>query len=167
MSRCRMTIHRARVGPNTQSRKVRIMESPALPLHRPCYRPASPRTPVKRGANIKSRILNSLIALVLAASRRTSRQRRQRRAFRVVRHLWAWATVRPLRFVGVLLVLYAVVGWYVFRPADVPADPVRVRLWLLVSGIVALIVDEVRERITREAREAMEQQRRKGEQKPK
>ena len=128
------------------------------------------RTPVKRGANIKSRILNSLIALVLAASRRASRQRRQRRAFRVVRHLWTWAIVRPLRLVGVLLVLYAAVGWYVLPPADVPADPVRIRLWLLVSGIVALIVDEVRERITREAREAreaMDQQRRKGEQKPK
>jgi hypothetical protein len=77
------------------------------------------------------------------------------------------ATTRPLRFLGVLLVLYAVVGWYVFPPAEVPADPVRLRLWLLVSGVVALIVDEVRERIIREAREVMDRQRREREQKPK
>jgi hypothetical protein len=119
---------------------------------------------VKRGANIKSRILGSLIAVVLAASRRTYRQRR---AFRVVSYLWAMATVRPLRFLGVLLVLYAVVGWYVFPPADAPADPVRIRLWLLFSGVVVLIGDEVRERIIREAREVMDRQRRDREQKPK
>jgi hypothetical protein len=87
----------------------------------------------------------------MAASRRTYRQRR---AFRVVSHLWAMATVRPLRFLGVLLVLYAMVGWY--PPAEVPADAVRVLLWLFLSGVVALIVDEVCERITQEARQVMD-----------
>ena len=72
------------------------------------------------------------------------------------------ATVRPLRFLGVLLVLYAMVGWYVFSPAEVPADAVRVRLWLLFFGVVALIVDEVCERITQEAREVMEERAREG-----
>jgi hypothetical protein len=100
------------------------------------------------------------MSLVLAASRRTYRQRR---AFRVVSHLWAMATVRPLRFFGVLLVLYAMVGWYIFSPAEVPADAVRVRLWLFLSGVVALIVDEVCERITREV---MDRKGREREQKP-
>ena len=77
------------------------------------------------------------------------------------------ATVRPLRFLGVLLILYAMVGWYIFSPAEIPADPVRVRLWLFVSGVVAWIVDEVRERITREAREVMDRKRREREQKSK
>jgi hypothetical protein len=77
------------------------------------------------------------------------------------------ATVRPLRFLGVLLVLYAMVGWYIFPPAEVPADPVRVRLWLFVSGAFAWIVDEVRERIKQEAREVMDRKRREREQKPK
>jgi hypothetical protein len=76
------------------------------------------------------------------------------------------ATVRPLRFLGVLLLLYAMVGWYPFSPAEVPADAVRVLLWLFVSGVVALIVDEVCERITREAREVMDRQGRGREQKP-
>ena len=76
------------------------------------------------------------------------------------------ATVRPLRFLGVLLVLYAMVGWYI-SPAEVPADAVRVLLWLFFSGVVALIVDEVRERITREAREVMDRKWREREQKPK
>ena len=129
------------------------MESPALRLDRSCYRRVLPANPCKEGTNIKSRVLGSLGSLVLAASRRTYRQHR---AFRVVSHLWAMATVRPLRFLGVLLVLYAMVGWYLFSPAEVLADPVRVRLWLLLSGVVALIVDEVCERITREAREVME-----------
>ena len=71
------------------------------------------------------------------------------------------------RFLGVLLVLYAMVGWYLFSPAEVPADAVRVRLWLFVSGVVALIVDEVCERITREAREVMDRKGREREQKPK
>ena len=75
-------------------------------------------------------------------------------------------TVRPLRFLGVLLVLYAMVGWNISSPAEVPADAVRVLLWLFVSGIVALIVDEVRERITREAREVMDRKEREREQKP-
>jgi hypothetical protein len=127
--------------------KARIMESPALGWDRPCYRLVSPAKP--RDANIKSRILDSLNSFVLAASRRTS----QRRAFRVVSHLWAMATVRPLRFLGVLLVLYAMVGSNVFSPAEVPADAVRVLLWLFFSGVVALIVDEVGERITQEAGE--------------
>ena len=76
------------------------------------------------------------------------------------------ATVRPLRFLGVLLVLYAMVGWNIFSPAEVPADAVRVLLWLFVSGVVALIVDEVFERITREAGEAMNRKEREREQKP-
>ena len=76
-------------------------------------------------------------------------------------------TVRPLRFLGVLLVLYAMVGWNISSPAEVPRDAVRVLLWLFVSGIVALIVDEVRERITREAREVMGRKERETEQKPK
>jgi hypothetical protein len=100
---------------------------------------------------------------VLAASRRTYGERR---AFRVVSHLWAMATVRPLRFFGVLLVLYSIVGWYIFSPAEVPADAVRVRLWLFLSGVVALIVDEVCERITREAREVMDRKGRERVQKP-
>ena len=104
---------------------------------------------MKRDANIKGRILDSLNSFVLAASRRTS----QGRAFRVVSHLWAIATVRPLRFLGVLLVLYAMVSSNVFSPAEVPADAVRVLLWLFFSGVVALIVDEVGERITQEAGE--------------
>ncbi len=74
------------------------------------------------------------------------------------------ATVRPLRFLGVLLVLYAMVGWYIFSPAEIPADPVRVRLWLFVSGVVAWIVDEVYERITQEAAE--DRKEREREQKP-
>ena len=119
---------------------------------------------MKRGANIKSRILGSLISRVLAASRRTYRQRR---AFRVVSRLWAMATVRALRGLGVLLVLYAMVGWYIFSPAEVPADAVRVRLGLFFCGVVALIVDEVRERIIREAREGIDRQGREREQKPK
>jgi hypothetical protein len=77
------------------------------------------------------------------------------------------ATVRPLRFLGVLLVLYGMVGWYLFSPADVLADAVRVRLWLFVSGVVALIVDEVCERITREARQVMDRKGREKEQKSK
>ena len=109
-------------------------------------------SPMKRGANIKSRILGPLIAL-LAASRRTYLQCR---AFRVVSHLWTMSIVRPLRFLGVLLVLYAMVGWYIFPPAEVPADAVGVPLWLFLSGVCALIVDEVGERITREAREVMD-----------
>ncbi|RPI37105.1 MAG: hypothetical protein EHM67_12050 [Hyphomicrobiaceae bacterium] len=76
------------------------------------------------------------------------------------------ATVRPLRFLGVLLLLYAMVGWYIFLPAEVPADAVRVRLWLYLSGVVALIVDEVCQRITREAREVMDRKEREREQKP-
>ena len=76
------------------------------------------------------------------------------------------ATVRPLRFLGVLLVLYAMVGWNIFSPAEVLADAVRVLLWLFVSGVVALIVDEVCERITREAREVMGRKEREREQKP-
>jgi hypothetical protein len=95
------------------------------------------------------------------------RSYRQRRAFGVVSHLWAMATVRSLRFLGMALVLYAMVGWYIFSPAEVPADAVRVRLWLFVSGVFALIVDEVRERITSEARAVMDRQRREQEQKPK
>ena len=91
-------------------------------------------------------MLGSLNSFVLAAARH-----RQGRAFRVVSHLCAMATVRPLRFLGVLLVLYAMVGWY--SPAEVPADVVRVLLWLFGSGVVALIVDEVGERITQEAGE--------------
>lgn len=75
---------------------------------------------------------------------------------RVVSHLWTMAIVRPLRFLGVLLVLYAKVGWYIFPAAEVPADAVRVPLWLFFSGVCALIVDEVGERITREAREVMD-----------
>jgi hypothetical protein len=75
------------------------------------------------------------------------------------------ATVRLLRLLGVVLVLYAMVGWYIFSPAEVPADAVRVRLWLFVSGVVALIVDEVCERITREAREVMDRKGREREQK--
>ena len=98
---------------------------------------------MKRGANIKSRTPGSFISRVLAGSRRTYRQGR---ALRVVGRLWAVATVQPLRCLGVLLVLYAMVGWYMFSPAEVPADAVRVLLWLFVSGIVALIVDEVCER---------------------
>ena len=130
------------------------MESPALRLDRSCYRRrVSPANPRKEGANIKVRIQGSLSSLVLAVSRRTYRHRG---AFRVASYLWAMATVRPLRFIGVLLVLYAMVGWYLFSPAEVLADPVRVRLWLLLSGVVALIVDEVCERITREAREVMD-----------
>jgi hypothetical protein len=74
-------------------------------------------------------------------------------------------TVRPLRFLGVLLVLYAMVGWN-FSPAEVPADAVRVLLWLFASGVVALIVDEVCERVTREAQEVMDRKRREREQKP-
>ena len=74
------------------------------------------------------------------------------------------ATVLPLRFLGVLLVLYAMVGWYMFSPAEVPADPVRIRLWLFVSGVVAWIVDEVYERITQEAAE--DRKEREREQKP-
>ena len=74
------------------------------------------------------------------------------------------ATARPLRFLGVLLVLYAMVGWYIFSPAELPADPVRVRLWLFVSGVVAWIVDEVYERITQEAAE--DRKDREREQKP-
>jgi len=73
-------------------------------------------------------------------------------------------TVRPLRFLGVLLVLYAMVGWNISSPAEVPPDAVRVLLWLFVSGVVALIVDEVRERITREAREVMGRKEREREQ---
>ena len=73
------------------------------------------------------------------------------------------ATVRPLRFLGVVLVLYAMLGWYIFSPAEVTADAVRVRLWLFVSGVVALIVDEVCERITREAREVMDRKAREKE----
>jgi hypothetical protein len=121
------------------------------------------RTPVKRDANIKSRILGSLNSFVLAASRRTYRQGR---AFRVVSHLWAMATVRPLRFLGVLLVLYAIVGSNLFSPAEVPADAVRVLLWLFASGVVALIVDEVCERITRAAGEVRNRKQREREQKP-
>ena len=67
------------------------------------------------------------------------------------------AAVRPLRCLAVLLILYAMVGWYIFSPAEVPADPVRVRLWLFVSGVVAWIVDEVYERITQEAAEDRKQ----------
>ena len=150
---------------NTRSHqsKVRIMESPALRVDRSCYRLISPANPVKRDANIKGRILGSLNSFVLAASRRTYRQRR---AFRVVSHLWTIATVRPLRFLGVLLVLYAMVGSNIFSPAKVPADAVRVLLWLFVSGVVALVVDEVCERITREAREVMDRKERENEQKP-
>ena len=129
------------------------MESPALRLDRACYRRVSPANPHEEGANIKIRIQGSRISLVLAASRRTYRHRG---AFRVVSYLWAMATVRPLRFLGVLLVLYAMVGWYIFSPAEVLADAVRVRLWLLLSGVVALIVDEVCERITQEARQVMD-----------
>jgi hypothetical protein len=77
------------------------------------------------------------------------------------------ATVRPLRVLGVLLVLYATVGWYIFSPADLPADPIRVRLWLLVSGVFAWIVDEVREWITREARDVADRKRRDREKQPK
>ena len=44
-------------------------------------------------------------------------------------------------------------GLNVFSPAEVPADVVRVLLWLFFSGVVALIVDEVGERITQEAGE--------------
>ncbi len=132
--------------------KAQIMESPALRLDRPCYRRVLPANPNEEGANIKIRIQGSLISVVLAASRRTYRHRG---AFRVVSHLWAMATVRPLRFLGVLLVLYAMGGWYIFSPAEVLVDAVRVRLWLLFSGVVALIVDEVCERITQEAREVM------------
>jgi hypothetical protein len=117
---------------------------------------------VKRGANIKSRILGFLVALFLATSRRIYRESRP---FRVLGHLWAKATVRPLRFLGVLLVLYATVGWYIFLPAEVPADAVRVRLWLFVSGVVAFIVDEVRARIAREAHDYRKGRQR--EQKPK
>jgi hypothetical protein len=76
------------------------------------------------------------------------------------------ATVRPLRFLGVLLVLYAMVGWNISSPAEVPADAGRVLLWLFVSGVVALIADEVCERITREAREIMGRKEREREQKP-
>jgi hypothetical protein len=101
---------------------------------------------MKRDANIKGRILDSLNSFVLAASRH-----RQGRAFRIVSHLWAMATIRPMRFLGVLLVLYAIVGSNLFSPAEVPADAVRVLLWLFFSGVVALIVDEVGERITQEA----------------
>lgn len=144
--------------------KARIMESPALRSNRPCYRLVSPANPRERDANIKSRIVGSLNSFVLAASRRTDRPRR---AFRVVSHLWAMTTVRPLRFLGVLLVLYAMVGWNISSPAEVPADAVRVLLWLFVSGVVALIVDEVRERITREAHEIMGRKEREREQKPK
>ena len=129
---------------------ARIMESPALRLDPPCYRLVSLANPVKRDANIKSRIFGSLNSFVLAASRRTYRQGR---AFRVVSHLWAMATIRPLRLLGVLLVLYAMVGSNVFSPAEVPADAVRVLLWLFFFGVVALIVDEVGERITQEAGE--------------
>ena len=93
-------------------------------------------------------MLGSLNSFVLAASRH-----RQGRAFRVVSHLWAMATVRPLRFLGVLLVLYAMVGSNVVSPFEVPADAVRVLLWLFFFGVVALIVDEVGERITQEAGE--------------
>jgi hypothetical protein len=121
-------------------------------------------TPRKRDANIKSRILDSLNSFVLATSRRTYRQGR---AFRVVSHLWAMATVRPLRFIGVLLVLYAMMGSNVFSPAEVPAEAVRVLLWLFFSGVVALIVDEVSERIRRESREARDSKAREREQKPK
>ena len=110
--------------------KARIMESRALRLNRPYYVWSRRRTPVKRDANIKSRILGSLNPFVLAASRRTDRQRR---AFRVVSHLWAISTVRPLRLLGVLLVLYAMVGWNISSPAEVPPDAVRVLLWLFVS----------------------------------
>jgi hypothetical protein len=77
------------------------------------------------------------------------------------------ATVRLLRFFGVMLVLYAMVGWYVFSPAEVPADAGRVRLWLFVSGVFALIVDEVRERIKQEARAVLDRKIREREQKPK
>ena len=63
------------------------------------------------------------------------------------------ATVRPLRFLGVLLVLYAIVGSNLFSPATVPADAVRVLLWLFFFGVVALIIDEVVERIKQEAGE--------------
>ncbi len=80
--------------------------------------------------------------------------------------MWAMATVRPLRFLGVLLVLYAIVGSNLFSPAEVPADAVRVLLWLFVSGVVALIVDEVCERITREAGEVTNRKQREREQKP-
>jgi hypothetical protein len=76
-------------------------------------------------------------------------------------------TVRPLRCLGALLVLYAMAGWYLFSPADLPTDPVRVRLWLLVCGVVALIVDEVRERIRGETREVMDRKRRQTEWKQK
>ena len=97
---------------NTRSphSKAQIMESPALRLDRSCYRRrVSPANPREEGANIKIRIQGSLSSLVLAASRRTYRHRG---AFRVASYLWAMATVRPLRFLGVLLVLYAMVGWY-------------------------------------------------------
>ncbi len=76
------------------------------------------------------------------------------------------ATVRPLRFLGVLLVLYAMAGSNLFSPVVVPPDAVRVLLWLFVSGVVALIVDEVCERITREAGEVTNRKQREREQKP-
>ena len=138
------------------------MESPALRLDPPCYGRVSPANPVKRDTNIKSRILGSLNSFVLAASRLAYRQGR---AFRVVSHLWAMATVRPLRFLGVLLVLYAIVGSNLFSPAKVPADAVRVLLWLFFFGVVALIVDEAGERIKQEAGEVKKA--REWEQKPK
>ena len=75
--------------------------------------------------------------------------------------MWAIAIVRPLRVLGVLLVLYAMVGWY--SPAEVPADVVRVLLWLFFSGVVALVVDEVCERIRQEAREVMDRKAREKE----
>ena len=74
-------------------------------------------------------------------------------------------TARPLRFLGVLLVLYAMVGWN-FSAAQVPADAVRVLVWLFVSGVVALIVDEVGERIT-QAREVLDRKERVRQQTPK
>jgi len=47
------------------------------------------------------------------------------------------------------------------------ADAVRVLLWLFLSGVVALIVDEVCERITSEAREVMDAKGRERKQNPK
>ena len=81
-----------------------------------------------------------------AESTRTCSQLRDGQQLQVARAPSTACNDRPL-------VLYAIVGSNLFSAAEVPADAVRVLLWLFFAGVVALIVDEVGERLTQEAGE--------------
>ena len=137
------------------------MESPGLPLHLPCYRGASPANPREEGCKHQEQDPGFFhLACLGGLKTHTPATSRISASSAVCGDGYSPAVVLPGR------AAYSVCdgGWYIFSPAELPADPVRVRLWLFVSGVVAWIVDEVYERITQEAAE--DRKEREREQKP-